>query len=170
MRSPVPEALLYLVFKVQLRLRKTKVSFGPSTCQYQNFHTALKPLSCIDFSDRVYHFIVRSASNPYSTYIVAPKFNTSIFTPTHRRIFHPKTHINRSPLAQSPPNSTRNHPPNRPQTSPHDRPRPSPNSRKHRRHHRTPHSPRKSPQKTAPNRPQSPTPHPRRYSATHHCL
>ena len=128
MRSPVPEALQYLVFKVQFRESKTKVPFGLSTCQYQNFHTALKPLSCIDFSDRVYHFIGRSASNPYSTYIVASKFNTSIFTPQHRRIFHPKTDINRSPLTQSPPNSTRNHPPNRPKPAPTIAPATGPNS------------------------------------------
>jgi len=33
LRPPVPEALSYLVFKVQFRESKTKVPFQPSTCQ-----------------------------------------------------------------------------------------------------------------------------------------
>ena len=156
MRPPVPEAMVYLVFKVQFREwfdyahqpSKTKVPFQPSTCQYPIFHTALKPLSHIHFSLSVNRFLGLSASNPCSTYIIALKFNTSIFTPTHSRILNPKTNSNRSPLPQSPPNSTRNHSPNRPQTRTHDRTshrrqlhrQPSPNSRNNRRQARTQNS------------------------------
>ena len=129
-RPPVPEALLYLVFKVQFRESKTKVPFQPSTCQYPNFHIHPKALSCNTFPLSVNHFFRQRASNSYSTYIVAPKFNTSILTPTHSRIFHPKTHINRittcpkppkqypKPPPKSPPNQPRRSPPPQAPTAP----------------------------------------------------
>lgn len=42
LRPPAPEALLYLVFKVQFREPKTKVPFHSSTCQSPIFHTHSK--------------------------------------------------------------------------------------------------------------------------------
>jgi hypothetical protein len=44
LRPPVPEALLYVVFKVQFREYTTKLPFQPATCQYPNFHTHSKAL------------------------------------------------------------------------------------------------------------------------------
>jgi len=55
-RPPVPEALLYLLFKVQFRESKTKVPFGLSTCQYPKIHIHSKALSCNTFSLSVNHF------------------------------------------------------------------------------------------------------------------
>jgi len=122
LRSPVPEALLYLVFKVQFRESKTKVPFGPSTCQYQNFHIHSKALSSNTFSLSANHFFRQRASNPGSTDIVAPKINTSNLTPTHSRIFHPKTDIN--PITTSPKPPKQN--PKPPPKSPPNQPPPSP--------------------------------------------
>ncbi len=39
----LPEALMYLAFKVQFRESSTKVSFQPVTCQYQILTVASKP-------------------------------------------------------------------------------------------------------------------------------
>jgi hypothetical protein len=43
---PIAEALLYLAFKVQFRESSIKVPFQPVTCQYPNFNSRFKTLSC----------------------------------------------------------------------------------------------------------------------------
>src|SRR6476469_5561332 len=66
-RPPVPEARLYLVFKVQLRPAKIQVPFQPSACQYLSFHTHSKTLSCKAFTLCVSLVFTLGASNSCCT-------------------------------------------------------------------------------------------------------
>ena len=84
-RPPVPEARVYLVFKVQLRPSKTKVPFQPSACQYPTFHTHSKTWSCKAFRLSVNLFFTLGASNSCCTWVWAEKFHTPILTPTDWR-------------------------------------------------------------------------------------
>ena len=66
-RPPVPEALVYLVFKVQFRESQTKVPFPPAACQYPKFHTHFKSLSCKASRLSVNRFFRGGASNTCGT-------------------------------------------------------------------------------------------------------
>ena len=115
-RPPVPQALVYLVFNVHLRLCQQKYHFSLRPVNTPCLTLPLKPLSDKGFSICVCRFHRESASNPYSNCITAPKFNPSIFTPSNRRNF--TKNIVRSPTTthqylQYYPSS---HPPLRPAT------------------------------------------------------
>jgi len=79
---PAFKPLLYLVFKVQLRVTESKVPFQPSTCQYPPKHFPFKPISSKVFNLCAAHFLAAGASNFCTTRVSGEKFEPWNLTPT----------------------------------------------------------------------------------------